>query len=409
MELLSPAGNMEKLEAVVAYGADAVYFSGLEFGLRAYAGNFTLKEIDGAMRYLHSMGKRGYLTVNAYLRDNEISALKEYLDKAASLGTDAFIISDPGVFRLAAEVAPNVDRYISTQANTTNSSAVRFWAEQGAKRIILARELSREEVAELSFQPPCELEIFVHGAVCISYSGRCLISAYMTGRQANSGECAQPCRWKYKPFFIQEETRPAQDMEIAEDKNGAYLYNAKDICLIDRVGELANMRVSSLKIEGRMKSVMYAAVVTGVYRQAIDKALKDPDGYAAEPSWRTLLESVSHRGYTEGFYANVPDRDAMNYESSAYVRNADFLGVVEKSGNGRLEVACRGKFTVGESLTLLTPALEEAPLTVTEIFDAKGTPLEFSRTGETIKIFSDTLAPERSILRRVRRVIPKDC
>ncbi len=391
---------MEKLEAAVAYGADAVYFGGEAFGLRAYAGNFTLEEIGRAMKYLHDRGKKGYLTVNAYARDHELSALEEYLRKTAALGVDAFIIGDPGVFRLAVKAAPRVERHISTQANTTNSSAIQFWAEQGAKRAILARELPKEELAEIARGPACEIEVFVHGAVCISYSGRCLISAYMAGRDANRGECTQPCRWSYKSAVIQEETRPMQDMEIAEDETGTYLYNAKDICLINRVGELAKMGVSSLKIEGRMKSVMYAAVVTGVYRRAIDLALKNPDAYTADPHWQTFLDSVSNRHYTEGFYSKVPDREAMNYETSAYVRNADFLGVVRKSGGGWLEADCRGKFTPGETLTILTPSLEEIALAVSEIRDVKDTPLEFSRSSETVKIRTDKEIPAWSLLRR---------
>ncbi|MDR0454719.1 MAG: U32 family peptidase [Deferribacteraceae bacterium] len=401
MELLSPAGNMAKLEAAVAYGADAVYFSGAEYGLRAYAGNFTEEEIGSAMKYLHNRGKKGYLAVNAYARDHEIPGLKDYLKKMAALEVDAFIISDPGVFWLAADTAPNIDRFISTQANTTNSSAVRFWAEQGAKRVILARELSKEELAAMSHKPSCELEVFAHGALCISYSGRCLISAYMSGRDANRGECAQPCRWKYKSAAIREETRRNQDMEIAEDKAGTYLYNAKDLCLINRVGELAKIGITSLKIEGRMKSVMYVAVVTGVYRRAIDLALKNPEEYSADPYWRTLLESVSNRSYTEGFYAGVPDRDAMNYDSSAYIRNSDFLGVARGNNGNCLEVECTGKFITGETLSLLTPELKEYDLTVKEIRNSKGVSLEFSRSNEIMTIPSDIRAPKLSILRRI--------
>jgi putative protease len=406
MELLSPAGNFEKLKAAITFGADAVYFSGKAFGLRAKAGNFSMDEIAEAVSYLHSRGKRGYLTINAYARDDELDALAVYLADVAALGVDGFIISDPGVFKLAKTYAPNVERHISTQANSTNSAAIAMWAELGATRVVMARELSKAELATICTRSPIEIECFIHGAVCISYSGRCLMSAYMAGRDANRGECTQPCRWNYRPpseqsyIVIQEASRPLQEMEMVEEADGTYLYNAKDLCLLDHIGELAAMGVNSAKIEGRMKSVMYVAVTTGVYRQAIDRALTDPANFQVDPRWTELLSSVSNRHYTEGFYAGVPDKDAMNYDTSAYVRTADFLGVFAEDGT----VACRGKFTAGEKLQVLTPKLEEIDIVPQELL-LKNVAVENSRANDMLILKTADGAivhyPEGSILRRM--------
>lgn len=403
-ELLSPAGNMEKLKTAVTYGADAVYFGGEAFGLRAKAGNFTLDEIQEAVNFLHKRNKKGYLTVNAYARDDELESLRKYLGSVAEIGVDAFIISDPGVFKIAKEVAPHVERHISTQVNTTNSAAVAMWAELGAGRVIVARELHKNELAVLVKNSPVEIECFIHGAICISYSGRCLMSAYMTGRDANRGECTQPCRWNYNPpreggYFIRESSRPLQEMEMEEDEKGTYLYNAKDLCLVDRIGELARMGISSCKIEGRMKSVMYTAVTTGVYRQAIDAAYRDGENYKAAPRFKELLNSISNRHYTEGFYAGVPDKDAMNYDTSAYVRTSDFLGVV--SEGSPVTVECRGKFRPGETLHILEPSLEEIEVIPSALIDKNGEKKENSRAGDSLMLEGVAKVPEGSILRRL--------
>lgn len=403
MELLSPAGNMEKLKMAVLYGADAVYFGGNIFGLRANAGNFSIEEMQKAMEYLHNAGKKGYLTLNAYIRDSELDKLKQYIKETSRL-VDAYIISDPGVFALAAELAPEVERHISTQANITNSQAVNFWADKGASRVVVARELPKAELAALIKNSKIDIEAFVHGAICISYSGRCIISAYMTGRDANRGECTQPCRWNYQ---VKEVTRPKQDFDIEEDERGTYLYNAKDLCLLDRIGELHDMGVKSLKIEGRMKSAMYTAVVTGVYRKAIDRALKGD--YAADNKWRELLDSVSNRHYTEGFYSFVPDKEAMNYESSAYIRNADFLGVIknfsETDTKAKFSLECRAKLTIGERLEILTPELDSIIFTPQKII-FKGEPVDntkpslvFEIEGELKRQNSGKIA-DSSLLRR---------
>lgn len=396
MELLSPAGNFEKMQAAVRCGADAVYFGGEMFGLRAKAGNFTLQEIDEAMKFLHTNGKKGYLTLNSFLRDYQIAELDAYIRKVAETGVDAFIISDPGVFSVAKKAAPQIPRHISTQANTTNSAAVSFWSEMGAERVILARELSKSELESITANKDCQIEIFGHGAICISYSGRCLMSAYMTGRDANRGECTQPCRWNYS---VTEKTRPGQNMDIEEDSTGTYLYNAKDLCLIDKVGELLNMGISSLKIEGRMKSVMYVAVVTAVYRKAIDEAMKNPLAFRADDKMKRLLSSVSNRHYTEGFYSGVKHNEALNYETSAYVRTTDFLGVAENK-DGKTFIDCRGRFETGEELVFLTPALEELTFKLAEIYTAKGDSVDYTKPGQSLYIPLDFNVPEGSILRR---------
>jgi putative protease len=388
LELLSPAGNFEKLKAAVTYGADAVYFGGESFSLRAKAGNFDLEEMREAMRFLHERGKKGYLTLNSFMRDYEAINLAEYVVKAAETGVDAFIVSDPGVFAIAKRHT-NIPLFISTQANTTNSEAISFWAAAGASRVILARELSKAELGEIMKDPACEVEIFAHGAICISYSGRCLISAYMTGRDANRGECTQPCRWNYT---LTEATRPGQTMDIVEEPDGTYLYNAKDLCLVDKVGELMKMGIASLKIEGRMKSVMYTAVVTGVYRKVIDSLAADPN-YVVDERLKWLLSSVSNRHYTEGFYSGSPDDSCMNYATSAYVRNADFLGVVEAGEGGKLRIDCRGRFHKGETLHLLLPDLSEHELTA-EI------EADYTKPGQKVLLTSDINAPQGSLLRR---------
>lgn len=403
MELLSPAGNMEKLKMAVQYGADAVYFGGNIFGLRANAGNFSMEEMRDAMEYLHNAGKKGYLTLNAYIRDSELNELKLYIKETSKI-VDAYIISDPGIFALASELAPDVEKHISTQANITNSQAVNFWADNGASRVVVARELPKAELAALVKNSKIDIEAFVHGAICISYSGRCIISAYMTGRDANRGECTQPCRWNYQ---VKEVTRPKQDFDIEEDERGTYLYNAKDLCLIDRIGELSDMGVKSLKIEGRMKSAMYTAVVTGVYRKAIDCALKGD--YTPNPKWRELLDSVSNRHYTEGFYSSVPDKDAMNYESSAYIRNADFLGVTknfsETNGKIKFSLECRAKLTAGEKLEILTPELDSISFTPqkiifkNELAESTKPSLTFEIEGE-IENYNGEKIADSSLLRR---------
>ena len=398
MELLSPAGNFEKLKAAVLFGADAVFMGGPAFGLRANAGNFTFDEMEEAFKYLHARGKKGYVTVNIYPQTHELNDIAKYLKTCEQLGADALIISDPGIFSIVKQEGIKTPVSISTQANTTNLAAVNFWADLGAKRVIMAREVRREDLVEIIKNAKCEVETFIHGAICISMSGRCLISSYMTGKDANNGECTHPCRWSYS---LMEETRQGEYYPVYEDERGTYLYNSKDLCLLDRIGELVKMGSSSGKIEGRMKSIMYVSIVTGVYRQAINTAMKDADNYKPLPKWRSLLESVSNRGYIEGFYGGEYDAKAINRETSGYSRAAAFLGVATSdSKNNELELTCRAKFAPNEEITILTPDLNEIKVSPELILDEGGNKIDATRPNYIYKIpFKDT-APAGSLIMR---------
>ncbi|MDT3692854.1 MAG: U32 family peptidase [Mucispirillum sp.] len=398
MELLSPAGNFEKLKAAVRFGADAVFMGGPAFGLRANAGNFSFDEMEEAFKYLHDRGKKGYVTVNIYPQTHELDDIRKYLKKCEQLGADALIISDPGIFSIVKQEGIKTPVSISTQANTTNLAAVNFWASLGAHRVIMAREVRREDLIEIMKHAQCEVETFIHGAICISMSGRCLISSYMTGKDANNGECTHPCRWNYA---LMEEKRDGEYFPVYEDERGTYLYNSKDLCLLDRIGELVKMGSASGKIEGRMKSIMYVSIVTGVYRQAIDAAKKDADNYKPLPEWRQLLESVSNRGYIEGFYGGEYDAAAINRETSGYSRSAAFLGVALKdSSNDELEITCRAKFAPNEEITILTPDLKKINVTPEIVLDEGGNKIEATRPNYIYKIPFKDKAPEGSLIMR---------
>lgn len=398
MELLSPAGNFEKLKAAVRFGADAVFMGGPAFGLRANAGNFSFDEMEEAFKYLHDRGKKGYVTVNIYPQTHELDDIRKYLKKCEQLGADALIISDPGIFSIVKQEGIKTPVSISTQANTTNLAAVNFWASLGAHRVIMAREVRKEDLIEIMKHAQCEVETFIHGAICISMSGRCLISSYMTGKDANNGECTHPCRWNYA---LMEEKRDGEYFPVYEDERGTYLYNSKDLCLLDRIGELVKMGSASGKIEGRMKSIMYVSIVTGVYRQAIDAAKKDADNYKPLPEWRQLLESVSNRGYIEGFYGGEYDAAAINRETSGYSRSAAFLGVALKdSSNDELEITCRAKFTPNEEITILTPDLKKINVTPEIVLDEGGNKIEATRPNYIYKIPFKDKALEGSLIMR---------
>ena len=398
MELLSPAGNFEKLKAAVRFGADAVFMGGPAFGLRANAGNFSFDEMEEAFKYLHDRGKKGYVTVNIYPQTNELESIRQYLKKCEQLGADALIISDPGIFSIVKQEGIKTPVSISTQANTTNLAAVNFWASLGASRVIMAREVRKEDLVEIMKNAQCEVETFIHGAICISMSGRCLISSYMTGKDANNGECTHPCRWNYA---LMEEKRDGEYFPVYEDDRGTYLYNSKDLCLLDRIGELVKMGSASGKIEGRMKSIMYVSIVTGVYRQAIDLAVKDADNYKPLPEWRHLLESVSNRGYIEGFYGGEYDTNAVNRETSGYSRSAAFLGVALKdSSNDELEITCRAKFAPDEEITILTPDLKKIKVITEIVLDEGNNKVEATRPNYIYKIPFKDKAPEGSLIMR---------
>lgn len=398
MELLSPAGNFEKMKAAVRYGADAVFMGGPAFGLRANAGNFTYDEMEEALKYLHERGKKGYVTVNIYPQTHELEDIAVYLKKCEQLGADALIISDPGIFSIVKKEGIKTPISISTQANTTNLAAVNFWASLGAERVIMAREVRKEDLIEIMKHAECEVETFIHGAICISMSGRCLISSYMTGKDANNGECTHPCRWNYA---LVEEKRDGQYYPVYEDERGTYLYNSKDLCLLDRIGELVKMGSASGKIEGRMKSIMYVSIVTGVYRAAINEALKNPDEYKAKPEWHDLLNSVSNRGYIEGFYGGEYDAAAINRESSGYSRAAAFLGVLSKDSNGsELEISCRAKFQPQDEITILTPELKRINIKPDIILDEGGNKIDATRPNYIYKIPYTENLPEGSLVMR---------
>lgn len=398
MELLSPAGNFEKLKAAVRFGADAVFMGGPAFGLRANAGNFSFDEMEEAFKYLHDRGKKGYVTVNIYPQTNELESIRQYLKKCEQLGADALIISDPGIFSIVKQEGIKTPVSISTQANTTNLAAVNFWASLGASRVIMAREVRKEDLVEIMKNAQCEVETFIHGAICISMSGRCLISSYMTGKDANNGECTHPCRWNYA---LMEEKRDGEYFPVYEDDRGTYLYNSKDLCLLDRIGELVKMGSASGKIEGRMKSIMYVSIVTGVYRQAIDLAVKDADNYKPLPEWRHLLESVSNRGYIEGFYGGEYDTNAVNRKTSGYSRSAAFLGVALKdSSNDELEITCRAKFAPDEEITILTPDLKKIKVIPEIVLDEGNNKVEATRPNYIYKIPFKDKAPEGSLIMR---------
>ncbi len=370
-ELLAPAGNLEKLKMALLYGADAVYISGKQFGLRSFAGNFTPEEMQEGIRFAHQRSARVYVTVNIFAHNDDLSALPAYLLQLKEAGADALIISDPGVLNICRQTVPEMELHLSTQANVTNWSSVLFWQQQGIKRIILARELSQKEIEEIRLKTDMDLEVFVHGALCISYSGRCLLSSYMAARDANKGECTQPCRWKYD---LVEETRPGQYYPIEEDERGSYVFNAQDLCLLDYIPQLIKCGICSLKIEGRMKSVHYVATIVKAYRQALDSYMEDPEHYIVQESWRREIAMVSHRDYTTGFFVNRPDQHGQNYSFSSYIRQAEFVGLVLKYDPSArmILIEQRNKICIGDELEIVGPKHEAWPIKVDAVWDEEG-------------------------------------
>ena len=377
LELLAPAGDMEKLKTAVRFGADAVYFGGEMFSLRAGAGNLSVPQIEEAMDWMHERNAKGYMTVNIYPHNGDILPLRDYISKIRHIPVDAFLVSDPGVMGLLREQIPDAEIHLSTQANTTNYLSAAFWAAQGVKRIVAAREVSLEELAVMRENLPAdiELEAFVHGAMCISYSGRCLLSNFMAGRDANRGACTHPCRWKYS---LVEEQRPGEYYPIEEDDRGSYIMNSRDLCMIDRIPDLADAGVYSLKIEGRMKSMYYVATVVSAYRAAMDAYLADPAGYRFDAAWYDELCKASHREFTRGFYYNKPTDKDQNYLTSDYIRDYSFVGLVrdtdEKSGLTTVEQ--RNKFSVGDTVEIFGPHTAYWEETIEEMYDEDGEPVE---------------------------------
>lgn len=370
-ELLAPAGNLEKLKMALIYGADAVYMGGKAFGLRAFGDNFDDVELEQGIDFAHSLGKKAYITINIFPHNDDLLGLPEYIERIAAIGADAILVSDLGVFRIARQVAPALPIHISTQANSTNWSTVQFWQELGATRVVLARELSLADIQLIRHKVSIELEAFVHGAMCMSYSGRCLISNYLTGRDANRGECAQPCRWKY---HVMEESRPGVYLPVQEDERGTYIFNSKDLCLINHIPELMDSGLHSFKIEGRMKSVHYVATVVKVYREAIDSYSSGAAPFIVKQEWLDELQKVSHREYTTGFYFNKTTPQDQIYTSSSYIQTHNFVGLVKAYdlATGMATVEQRNNMKVGEEIEIMQPGAENFVQTISQLFDSEG-------------------------------------
>lgn len=364
-ELLAPAGNMEKLQTAVRYGADAVYLGGSSFGLRNLADNFTPDEMAAALDYSHGHGVRVYLTVNSYPRNESLERLEQYLAELAPLPFDAYIVADPGVIDLVREISPQRELHLSTQANTINWRSARFWQKQGIRRVNLARETSLPAIAETVERTGMEVEVFVHGALCISYSGRCLLSSAMSGRDANQGECSHPCRWNY---HLVEEKRPGEYYPVLEDEHGTFIFNSRDLCLLEHLPAIIASGASSLKIEGRMKGINYVASVLRVYRQALDEYLADPGGWRCRPEWLEELGKLSHRGYTTGFLFGEPRTVGQEYHS-AYIRSHEFVGRVEElRPGGSAVIGVRNRIRTGDLLEFIGPAMRSEHLTLDHLF-----------------------------------------
>lgn len=397
LELLSPAGDMERLEMALCYGADAVYLAGSKFGMRASAGNFNKEQMEKAVALCHGLGRRVYVTCNTLPREDELKELPEYLESLDSLGVDGLIIADLGVMEMAKRYSPHAKLHVSTQMGVINSATACALYDMGADTVVLARETPMEDIRRIRENTPRELrlEAFVHGAMCVSFSGRCLLSNYLTGRDANRGECAQPCRWKYS---LMEETRPGEYFHIGEDKEGTYIMNSRDMCMIEHIPELIEAGISSFKIEGRMKSAYYAAIVTNAYRHAVDSAIR---GEALDPIWVEETEKLSHRPYCTGFYYGYP---GQHYSKASYLSEADVAAVVENcDGNGRALLTQRNKFYKGDELELIGPDIKPVKFTVEHMYNAEGEEIEDTR--HPVMEIHMTLpcpAPRLSIVRKCR-------
>ncbi len=399
-ELLVPAGDMEKLKFAILYGADAVYLGGKSFGLREKAGNFTLSEMKDAVEFAHQRGVKVYVTVNILAHNNDLKELDQYIKELNKINIDAVIVADPGVFSQVRKIAPELEIHISTQANNTNYASVNFWGEQGAKRVILARELGLKEIKEIRKKTDLELEVFVHGAMCISYSGRCLLSNYLADRDANKGLCANSCRWKYT---LMEEKRPGEYYPIEEDEQGIYIFNSKDLNLVEQLPELIKSGIDSFKIEGRMKSINYVATVTKVYREVLDRCIELEAEYKVDAQLKNELKKVSHRGYTTGFYSGPPKGSEQNYSSSGYIRDYDFLGVVKDYNSDTQEavVEVRNKIWSGDTVEIFGPEVDSFQQELTYIKDDAGEKIDAApHPHQKIRIKVDKQVEEFSLVRR---------
>ena len=377
IELLIPASSLEVLKVAVMFGADAVYIGGEAFGLRAKAKNFSLEEMKEGVEFAHAHDVKVYVTANILAHNKDLDGAREYFEELKQVGMDALIISDPGMFTIAKEVLPDVDIHISTQANNTNYATFNFWYKMGARRVVTARELSLEEIKTIRKNIPDDLEIetFINGAMCIPYSGRCLLSSFMAGRDANQGACTHPCRWKYS---VVEESRPGEYMPVYENERGTFIFNSKDLCMIEHIPELVEAGIDSFKIEGRMKTALYVATVARTYRLAIDDYLRDPEYYRSRiPFYKSEISKCTYRQYTTGFFFGKPDKDTQIYDSNTYEHEYTYLGIAgDCNGDGLYSVEQRNKFSVGETIEVMKPDGTNIECSVIEIKDDEGNSME---------------------------------
>ncbi|AKN29382.1 peptidase U32 [Clostridium carboxidivorans P7] len=382
-ELLAPAGNLEKLKTAINFGADAVYLGGSKLNLRAFADNFTDDELKEALEYAHERGKRVFVTINVFPHNEDLIGLEEYLKKLYELKVDAILVSDPGIIMTARETVPDLELHLSTQANNVNWKSAQFWHKQGVKRIVLARELSLTEIKKIRNKLPedCEIEAFVHGSMCMSYSGRCVISNYMTGRDSNRGQCAQPCRYKY---YLMEEKRPNEYFPILEDERGTYILNSKDLCMIEYIPELVEAGINSFKIEGRMKSPYYVASIVKAYRQAIDAYFENPKEYKFQKKWMDDLTKASHRVYYTGFYFGDANKQAQ--ESSNYIREYDIVGIVRDydKSTGVATVEQRNRVFEGDTVEIFRSEGDSFEICLNDMKNSKGQKIEVAPSAQMI-------------------------
>ncbi|QEK12116.1 U32 family peptidase [Crassaminicella thermophila] len=405
IELLAPAGDLEKLKMAIIYGADAVYLGGQIFGLRASARNFSFEDMKKGIDFAHEKGKKVYVTLNIIPHNEDLEELPTYLEQLRKLNVDAIILSDPGTLMYVKELMPDIEIHLSTQANTTNFMSAKFWYKQGVKRIVLARELALHEIRKIRENIPkdLELEAFVHGAMCISYSGRCLLSNYMANRDANRGECAHPCRWQY---YLMEEKRPGEYIPVFEDEKGTYFFNSKDLCMIEYIPELIESGISSLKIEGRMKSAYYVANIVNVYRKAIDTYYEMGRNYKFDPMWIYEIKKASHREFTTGFYFDKPSYKEQLYASSSYVREYDFLGLVidYDKNTGIATIEQRNRIFKGDIVEIMGPNMKNFDQTIEYMWNSDGEEISVApHPQQIIKIKMNKPVEKYYIIRKCRK------
>lgn len=405
VELLAPAGDIEKLKYAINYGADAVYLGGEDFGLRTASKNFDIKQIEEAVRYAHDRDKKIHVTLNIVPHNEDLKGLEEYVKTLYEIGVDAVIVSDPGMFSVIKSAAPNLPIHISTQASVTNYETIMFWYKLGVRRVVLARELSLEEIKEIREKIPkdMELEAFIHGAMCMAYSGRCLLSNYLSGRDSNRGDCVHACRFKY---HVVEETRPGEYYPVLETEDGAFIFNSRDLCMIEYLDKLIEAGIDSFKIEGRVKSLYYVASVIGAYRKAIDSYYKDPENYKFKREWLEEIQKVSHRDFTTGFYFGNPGEDGQVYETSSYVRTYDFIGIV-KDYDEKTQIATveqRNRVFVGEKVEIFGPDIDYFEQKIEKLYDKNNKEINVApHPQQVFKFKVDKPVKKYYLLRKIKK------